>query len=43
MGIRKLCSDSYGPPMFSAAIPRNAFAFILHNLSLDDESTRAER
>ena len=43
MGICKLFSDSYGPPMFSAVISRNRFAFILHNLSFDDESTRAER
>ena len=43
MGIRKLFSDSYGPPMFSAVMSRNRFAFILHNLSFDDESTRAER
>ena len=43
MGIRKLFSDSYGPPMFSAVMSRNRFAFILHNLSFDDESTCAER
>ena len=43
MGIRKLFSDSYGPPMFSAVISRNRLAFILHNLSFDDESTHAER
>ena len=43
MGIRILFSDSYGPPMFSAIMPRNRFAFILHNLFFDDESTRAER
>ena len=43
MGIRKLFSDSYGPPMFSVVMSRNHFAFILHNLSFDDESTRAER
>ena len=43
MGIRKLFSDSYGPPMFSVVMSRNRFAFILHNLSFDDESTRAER
>ena len=43
MGIRKLFSDSCGPPIFSAVMPRNRFAFILHNLSFDDESTRAER
>ena len=41
MGIRKLFSDSYGRPMFSAVMSRNRFAFILHNLSFDDES--AER
>ena len=29
--------------MFSAVMSRNRFAFILHNLSFDDESTRAER
>ena len=29
--------------MFSAVMSRNCFAFILHNLSFDDESTRAER
>ena len=43
MGIRKLFSDSYGPPMFSAVMSRNRFGFILHNLSFDDESTHAER
>ena len=43
MGIRKLFSDRYGPPLFSAVMSRNRFAFILHNLSFDDESTRAER
>ena len=43
MGIRKLFSDSYGPPMFSVVMSRNRFAFILHNLSFDDESTRDER
>ena len=43
MEIRKLFSDSYGPPMFSAVMSRNRFAFILQNLSFDDESTRAER
>ena len=43
MGIRKLFSDSYGPPMFSAVMSRNRFSFILHNLSFDDESTRAGR
>ena len=36
MGIRKLFSDSYGPPMFSAVMSRNRFAFILHNLSFDE-------
>ena len=35
MGIRKLFSDSYGPPMFSAVMSRNRFAFILHNLPFD--------
>ena len=39
MGIRKLFSDSYGPPMLSAVMSRNHFAFILYNLSFDDEST----
>ena len=29
--------------MFSAVISRNLFAFILHNLPFDSESTRAER
>ena len=29
--------------MFSAVISRNRLAFILHNLSFDDESTHAER
>ena len=43
MGIRKLFSDSYGPPVFSAVMSRNRFAFILHNLSFDDESTHSER
>ena len=43
MGILKLFSYSYGPPMFSAVMSRNRLAFILHNLSFDDESTRAER
>ena len=43
MGIRKIFSDSYGPPTFSAVMSRNRFAFILHNLTLDDKSTRAER
>ena len=43
MGIRKLFPDSYGPRRFSAVMSRNRFAFILHNLSFDDESTRAER
>ena len=43
MGIQKLFSDSYGPPMFSAVMSCNRFAFILHNLSFDDESTCAER
>ena len=40
MGIRKLFSDSYGPPMFSAVMSRNHFAFILRNSSFDDENTR---
>ena len=43
MGIQKLFSDSYGPSMFSDVMSRNRFAFILHNLSFDDESTRAGR
>ena len=43
MGIRKLFSDCYRPPMFSAVMSRNRFEFILHNLCFDDESTRAER
>ena len=43
MGIRKVVSDSYRPPMFSAVMYRNRFAFILQNLSCDHESTRAER
>ena len=43
MGIQKLFSDSYGPPMFSAVMSPNRFAFILHNLSFDDESMCAER
>ena len=43
MGIQKLFSDSYGTPMFSAVMSRNRFAFILRNLSFDDESTPAER
>ena len=43
MGIRKLCSDSYEPPMFSAVMSRNRFTFILNNFSFDDESTSAER
>ena len=43
MGIRKLFSDSSGPLVFSAVMSRNRFAFILHNFSFDDESTRAER
>ena len=29
--------------MFSAVMSRNRFAFILHNLSFDDESTRSEK
>ena len=43
MGIRKLFSDNYGSPMFSAVMSRNCFAFILQNLYFDDEITRAER
>ena len=43
LGIRKLFSDTYGPPILSAVMSRNRFAFILHNLSFDDESTRDER
>ena len=43
MGIQKLFSDRCGPPMFSAVRSRNRFAFILHNLSCDDERTCAER
>ena len=43
MGIGKIFSVSYGPSMFSAVMSRDCFAFILHNLSFDDESTRAER
>ena len=43
MGIQKLFSDSYGPPMFSAVMSCNRFVFILHSLSFEDESTRAER
>ena len=43
MGIWKLFSDSYGPLMFSAVMSCNRFAFILHNLSFDDESAHAER
>ena len=43
MRIWKLFSDSYWPPIFSAVMSRNHFTFILHNLSFDDESTRAER
>ena len=42
MGIPKLFSDSYGPPTFSTVMSRNRLAFILHNLSFDDESIRAE-
>ena len=42
MGIRKLFSDSYGSLIFSTVISRNPFAFILHNLSFDDESSQAE-
>ena len=34
MGIWKLFSGSYGPPIFSAVMSRNRF---------DDESTRAKR
>ena len=33
MGIRKLFYDSYEPPMFSAVMSRNRFAFILHSSS----------
>ena len=29
--------------MFSAVMSHNRFTFILHNLSFDDKSTRAER
>ena len=43
MRIQKLFSDNYGPLMFTAVMSRNCFAFILPNLSFDDESTRAER
>ena len=43
MGIRKLFSDSFGPPMFNAVMSRNRFAFVLHNLSFDDKSTSAKR
>ena len=43
MGIRKLFTDSYGPPMFIAVVSHNRFVFILHNLSFDDEITCAER
>ena len=43
MGIRKLFSNNYGPPIFSAVMYRNRFAFTLHNFSFDDESIRAER
>ena len=43
MVIRKLFSDSYGPPIFSAVMSRNRFTFILYNLSFEDESTSAER
>ena len=43
MGIRKLFYDSYEPPMFSAGMSRNRFAFILHSSSFYDESTHAER
>ena len=42
MGIQIHFSDSYGPPMFSAVMPRNRFAFILDKLSFDDETNRAE-
>ena len=43
MGIRKLFSDTYGPPIFSAVMSHNRFAFILNNLSFNYEGTRAER
>ena len=43
MGIRELFSDRYGPPMTSAVMHRNCFAFMLHNLSFDDKSTPTER
>ena len=43
MEIRQLFSYCYGPPMFSALMSRNRFAFVLHNLSFNDESTPAER
>ena len=43
MGIRKLFYDSYEPPMFSAVMSRNHFAFILHSSSFYDESTCVER
>ena len=42
MGIRKLFSEKL-PPIFCAVMSRNRLAFILHNLSFDDESTRAEK
>ena len=34
MGIRKLFSDSYGQPLFSAVMSRNRFAFIRKHFSL---------
>ena len=43
IGIRKVFSDSYGPPMFSAVMSCIRFVFILHNLSFDDKSTGAEK
>ena len=43
MAIKKLFSEKYGPPMFSAVMSRNRFVFILHNFSFDDDTTRNER
>lgn len=41
--VRKLFSDRYGPPIFSATMSRHRFYFLIANLTFDDETTRGDR
>ena len=43
LSVDKLFSNDFGPPIFSATMPRNRFVFIRAHLSFDDETTRENR